>query len=57
MIREREPGCFSFVIAADAPDEVHVRCAATSWLHQAVDAGFATTGWLKRAEQLFEQAH
>jgi hypothetical protein len=57
MITEREPGCLTFLITADADDEVRALSAAFSWLHLAVhEAGFATPGWLKRAEQVFDAA-
>ncbi len=55
MITEQQSGGLTFLITADAPDEVQALSAAISWLHSAVHAvGFATPGWLKRAEQVFD---
>ena len=55
MVMEREPGEVTFLITADADDEVKALTLATSWLHTAVHtAGFATPGWLRRAEQVFD---
>jgi hypothetical protein len=57
MIVERSPREVTFLITADAADEVKALAAATSWLHTAVHAvGFATPGWLRRAEQVFDAA-
>lgn len=57
MITERQSGEVSFLITADADDEVQALNAATSWLRSAVHgAGFATPGWLKRLEQVFDAA-
>jgi len=55
MITEQQSGGVVFLITADANDEVQALSAAISWLHSAVHAvGFATPGWLKRAEQVFD---
>jgi len=57
MITERRSGAVTFLITTTAKDEVQALSAATSWLHSAVHAvGFATPGWLKRAEQVFDDA-
>jgi hypothetical protein len=57
MITERQSGCITFLITADAADEGQALSAAISWLQTAVHtAGFATPGWLKRAEQVFDAA-
>jgi hypothetical protein len=57
MVREQQSGGVTFLITAAAPDEVQALTAATSWLHSAVHAaGFATPGWLRRAEQVFDNA-
>src|SRR6266571_448905 len=57
MVMERGPGEVTFMITADADNEVEALTAATSWLHSAVHAaGFATPGWLRRAEQVFDGA-
>lgn len=54
MVTEHQSGVV-FLITADADDEVRALSAAISWLHSAVHAaGFATPGWLKRAEQVFD---
>jgi hypothetical protein len=55
MITERQSGGVTFLITTTAKDEVQALSAAISWLHSAVHAvGFATPGWLKRAEQVFD---
>jgi hypothetical protein len=55
IVTERQSGGVTFLITADAGDEVQALSAATSWLHSAVHAaGFATPGWLRRAEQVFD---
>lgn len=55
LVTEQQSGGVIFLITADAEDEVRALTAATSWLHSAVHAvGFATPGWLKRAEQVFD---
>ena len=56
MVTEQEPGGVTFLITADADNEVQALNAATSWLHSAVHvAGFATPGWLKSLEQVFDR--
>jgi hypothetical protein len=55
MVTEQLSGGVTFLITADADNEVQALNAATSWLHSAVHAaGFATPGWLKRLEQVFD---
>lgn len=55
MVMEGAAGEITVLITADAADEVQALSAATSWLRTAVHAaGFATPGWLRRAEQVFD---
>jgi hypothetical protein len=55
MITERQSGGVTFLITTTAHDEVQALSAAISWLHSAVHAvDLATPGWLKRAEQVFD---
>jgi hypothetical protein len=55
MVVEKEAGEATFLITADAVNEAVALAAATSWLHTAVHAaGFMTPGWLRRAEQVFD---
>jgi hypothetical protein len=55
MVMERGPGEVTFLITADAGDEARAMTLAISWLHAAVHAaGFATPGWLRCAEQVFD---
>jgi hypothetical protein len=55
MVVESVAGEATFMITAGAEDEVRALTAAISWLHTAVHAaGFATPGWLRRAEQVFD---
>ena len=57
MVTEQRSGGLTFLITADADGEALALSAAISWLHAAVHtAGFATPGWLKRAEQVFDSA-
>jgi hypothetical protein len=57
MIRECDAGEVMFLITADTDDEATALTLAISWLHSAVHAaGFATPGWLRCAEQVFEGA-
>src|SRR6266487_5117348 len=55
MVMERGLGEVTFLITADAEDEAEGLTLAISWLHSAVHAvGFATPGWLRCAEQVFD---
>jgi hypothetical protein len=57
MIMEGQPGQVTFLISADAEDEARGLTLAISWLHAAVHAaGFGTPGWLRCAEQVFDEA-
>ena len=56
MIMEHVPGEVTFLITADAESEVEALTLAISWLHCSVHAaGFATPGWLRSAEQVFDE--
>lgn len=57
MVVEKDDREATFLITASADNEAVALAAATSWLHTAVHAvGFATPGWLRRAEQVFDDA-
>jgi hypothetical protein len=44
------------IVVCGTDDEVMALTCAITWLHTAVNAaGFGTPGWLRRAEQVFEE--
>jgi hypothetical protein len=56
MVTRHLSGDATFLIVVSGADEALAMTRAITWLHTAVNAaGFATPGWLRRAEQVFTE--
>lgn len=56
MVTRHTSGDATFLIVVNRDAEAMALTSAIMWLHTAVsEAGFATPGWLRSAEQVFEE--
>lgn len=56
MVTRHPSGDTTFLIVVSGVDEATGMTRAIIWVHTAVNAaGFATPGWLRRAEQVFTE--